>query len=273
MLRLISAVTYLDSVTDSELVSFLRVAYLASQGSLRKSREKFVPRNYRETCEHSERTTDAYRKTIWANVTDHPSDPTCIIPAQAIAGPIALLRLLTVLAERGVLDKIPSWTSVPAGTSPDTELRQVQQITSSEVIQKLLPLVVRRVGIARESVREWVMSPKPGDGHMARAHYLPPMELAASLLAFNTATKGRWMDAMRGAKKEMVLCLGNLAEMSLRIKDNMSALGYAIAADAMGYEEGKKEGIEASTIEKNKRRLETARKEVKVRDSPGSERA
>lgn len=236
MLRLISAITHLDNISDSELISFLRVAYLASQGSLKKSLENFVPRSHRETCEHSERTTDAYRKAIWANVTDYPSDPTCIVPEQAISGPVALLRLLTILAKRSVLYEIPKWTSLPAGTVPGTELKQVQQITSPEVIQKLLPLVVRRVTIARDKVRGWVASPKPGDGHMARAYYLPPAELAASLFAFNEATKGRWAVQMRGAKKVLVLCLGNAAEMSRRVGDPLSALGYAVAADAVGRE-------------------------------------
>ncbi|EKM48435.1 uncharacterized protein PHACADRAFT_214799 [Phanerochaete carnosa HHB-10118-sp] len=161
MLRLISAITHLDNISDGELISFLRVAYLASQGSLKKSLENFVPRSHRETCEQSERTTDAYRKAVWANVADYPSEPTCIVPEQAISGPVALLRLLTILAERGVLDEIPKWTSLPVGTVPGTELKQVQQITSLEVIQKLLPLVVRRVTIARDKVREWVVSPKP----------------------------------------------------------------------------------------------------------------
>lgn len=162
MLRLISAVTYLDDISDGELLSFLRVAYLASQSSLKKTWENFVPRNLRETCEHSERTTDAYRKVIWSNANDHPSDPACIVPEQAITGPIALLRLLTVLARRGILEEVPKWTTLPAGTAPGTDLRQVQQITSPEVIQKLLPLVVRRTTISREKVREWVTISKPG---------------------------------------------------------------------------------------------------------------
>ncbi|EKM57732.1 uncharacterized protein PHACADRAFT_182186 [Phanerochaete carnosa HHB-10118-sp] len=201
MLRLISAITHLDNISDGELISFLRVAYLASQGSLKKSLENFVPRSHREICEQSERTTDAYRKAVWANVADYPSEPTCIVPEQAISGPVALLRLLTILAERGVLDEIPKWTSVPVGTVPGTELKQVQQITSLEVIQKLLPLVVRRVTIARDKVREWVVSPKPGDGHMARAHSLPPAELAVSLFTFNEATKGRWELGKRSSRE------------------------------------------------------------------------
>lgn len=65
--------------------------------------------------------------------------------------------------------------------------------------------------------------------------------------------------------KELVLSLGNAAEMSRRVGDPASALVYATAADALGRRAGREEGIEMATIDKNQRRLDAARKEVQSR--------
>ena len=262
MLHLISCVTYLDSVTDGELVSFLRASYMATQSSLKLSLQRVSPRTHRETCEHGERNTEIYRKAIWAghmNRTD--IDPTCAVPEMPFSGSVALLRILTVLAQRGTLDQIPSWTSLPADVAPFTDLRQVQQITSPAVIKKLLPLVLKLVVLWRERTRLLVAR----DKYMARVRYLQIAQLAEGIYSFRAAAKGYEAENLQAVTKELVLSLGNAAEMSLRVNDPKAAVGIALVADTIGKDAKESDGIEAEILQKNQRRLESAKKALKVK--------
>lgn len=98
---------------------------------------------------------------------------------------------------------------------------------------------------------------------MARERFNPGAELNYCLLALDAACGGQWTENIAGARKELVLCLGNAAEMSIRLRQHEAALVLAVAADAAAKEAAAGE-IEAATLEKNKRRIETAAKGVEV---------
>lgn len=187
------------------------------------------------------------------------SDAPLQAPAASVGAPNALLRIFTVLAERGILEKIPTWRTLPVGCISGTNIQHIQQITSTAVIKKLLPLVAKRVAAHRDKTRKVVAE---GCIFEARIRYRQAAELAASLIAFDSATEGQWTESIRGMHKELVLSLGNAAEMSNRHAEYKTALGFAEAANEVARAAPHAEGISADTVAKNARRAETARAHV-----------
>ena len=222
----------------------------------------FTPRSTGDLQAHAEQVAGISRSPLSrAHFEDcNPAiDPQCTIPELVIAAPIALLRLLAVLAERGLLEQIPTWNALPDTCAPTTSLAQVKQITSAPVISPLLPLVFKRIVTQRETSRRNVNSTPL----VARDDYRIAAELAAALVAFDSAVDGKWRGSMRGAWKELVLSLGNAAEMSNRVDDFETALGFAIAAvNIIGRAPTDAEGVTPEIKQKNLRRLRTAREEV-----------
>lgn len=115
-------------------------------------------------------------------------EPQCQVPEMAISGPTALLSLLTVLASRGLLDQIPSWTALPEACAPETDIQQVRQITSTAVIEKTLSVTFKRVVAQEENCSTHVANAP----RAARADYCHVSELAAALVAFDDASRGQW---------------------------------------------------------------------------------
>lgn len=262
VLRLIEMVTYSESIKDEDLLSFLRVTYLASQASLALAKDSTATSSYDAILERTERLASVFRTPVNMAFVVGPQryeqDAPYHIPAQSVGAPTALLRLLVVLAKRGALERAHSWTALPKDCAPGTDLQQVKQIMGHQVLKKLIPLVVKRITYTRESTRMVAMA----DPWKARATYVEAAQLGATVLSLDRVTNGRWKDNMRGLKKELVLCLGNAAEMSIRRQDFDAALGYALSADAVAHIASNDEGIPADTIAKNKRRLQTAQQGV-----------
>lgn len=94
-----------------------------------------------------------------------------IICCEEFAGPIAFLRLLFLLSERGLLSRIPSWSTVPHyhgdGVGPSMKkprLSQLKRMTSTAVIRKLVSMSLKRTKELREvHGRERVQAGKFGD--------------------------------------------------------------------------------------------------------------
>lgn len=250
--------TYSENIKDADLLSFLRVTYLATQASISPVKDHVTSASYVELLEVTERLESVFRTPMSTGGTpeglSYERDATHDIPPQSIGAPIALLRILTVLTKRGILDKAQSWTALPEGCAPGTSLEQVKQIMSRPVLKKLIPLVVKRMTNRREmsrlvvNINQW----------NARARYVEAARLGAAVLTLDNVANGRWKDNMHGLKKELVLCLGNAAEMSIRCQDFDAALGYALSADAVAHIADGGEGITEDTIAKNRRRVQTA---------------
>ena len=266
MLQLMATFSYSPACKDADLLSLLRIAYLSTKKHTPVASDEFKPPNnimlfQQHSCEYHEGMAYTFRVPITNTPgrLDDKDDAALHAPAAAVGAPYLLLRILTVLAERGLLEQIPHWGAVPSECAAGTDVRQVQQITSPAVIAKLLPVVARRVVRHRELTRKTV-----GERlfHLARARYREAAELAAALLAFNKATGGRWTGEVKGVWNELVLCLGNAAEMSNRHAEHKTALGYAVAAAEVAGSAPPDAGISADTIAKNERRAETARSKV-----------
>lgn len=255
MLRLIIGITYVDSVTDMDLLSLLRVAYLACS--------KTPPLNatsMRAVCEHAERANEIFRVPQWVSELEPDSiDAPSQVAGEPVTGPTALLRLLIVLARRGVLEQVPQWTSLPEATAPSTSLTQVKQILSPAVLDKILPLALKRV-VARREIGNTRL--RQNDWWHARSAYRPAAELAVCLTDFDKATNGRWLSKIQGATKELVLSLGNAAEMSNRVKEYETAYRFALAAYQVGQSAPASEDIAQSVLDKNQRRADLAKSYV-----------
>lgn len=190
-------------------------------------------------------------------------DYSSVLYREEFSGPIAFLRLLLLLSERGLLSKIPSWATIPSCNGDAIEpgmkkpsLSQLKQITSPPVIRKFVSMSLKRVKELRDvHGRREVQEGKFGD---ARWSYTCGSELSAVIVAFLESPeaaaelKSRFLD---GAKEELVLCLGNAAEMSIRGRKHLEGLKFASAAVAIG---ATCTGVAEAVVTKNKNRYEAA---------------
>lgn len=186
-----------------------------------------------------------------------------ILYHEEFSGPIAFLRLILLLSERRLLSRIPFWSAIPPHHGDTLQpgmkkpsLSQLKQITSPGVIRKFVSMALKKVKELREvHGRGEVQAGKLGD---ARWSYACGSELSAVIVAFlespeaGTELKSKSLD---DAKRELVLCLGNAAEMSIRGKNHLEGLEFASAAVAIG---AGCTGLTEATMIKNKNRYETA---------------
>ena len=258
--------TYIpESLPDLFIFVFLRVAYACSL------KPTPPPEGVTSRIEDLdavllsiERNYEVARKPFWATM-ENPVNPdySSILYREKFSGPIAFMRLMLLLSERRLLSKIPSWSAIPSYHGDAIEpglkkpgLSQLKQITSPSVIQKFVSMALKRVKELREvHGRGEVQRGKLCD---ARWSYACGSELSAAIAAFlespeaATELKFKFLD---DAKQELVLCLGNAAEMSIQGKKHLEGLKFASAAVAIG---AGCTGLNAATITKNKNRYETA---------------
>lgn len=254
--------THAEGIENGDLLTLLRIAYVASQAAISPTRDRPPTIMPSDMLACMERVTDLFRFPVSMAYISDPRgfdrDATSHMPAQGVGAPTALLRLLSVLEERGIIEDAQSWSTLPAGCVPGTDLRQVKQILSPPVIKKLIPLVIKRMSASRELARMDVATQQ----WKVRARYVEAAQLGAALLAFDRTTEERWGKTTRGLKKELVLCLGNASEMSIRRHDFDAALGFAAWADTIAQTSDPAEGITEDTIAKNQRRIQTAQQGV-----------
>lgn len=247
-MRLITTLTHaVDScgVTNAELESLLRVAYVASQKVKQADDE-----TEEDHLIYAERTKD-----MFAAQTGDLLDSPLQIAEENVMGPTALARLLAVLAQRGVLESIQNLKKAPSGLSTATSLDQVQMITHPEVIRKFLSIAIRRVESRTESGRE-VSQSNPS---YARMHFMSSAELAAALVSFDRYTRGKYAEEVKGVRKQLVVALGNASEMAIRTGQSQAALSLALGAITSAENIPDTEGLDEAITAKNMRRAEQAR--------------
>ncbi|RDB30501.1 hypothetical protein Hypma_007254 [Hypsizygus marmoreus] len=256
MLRVIATLTHLADECDiqtSDLVSLLHIGHAACQDI--KTMQQLS--NEGDRCTWIERAFEAFRSPLYTVFTLDKVDPPIKIADESVMGPIAFVRLLAVLAQRGVLGEIPRWKKLPKGTSSSTSLPIVKQIVSNEGLRRTLSLAVKRVTGRREVGHRRIR----GDGEVEYAGfaYSSAAELAAALVAFDVATKSKYRDVVRGVRKELVLCLGNAAEMALVAQQYERALNYALGANFGAENLPPLDAVDEEIVGKNQRRAERAK--------------
>lgn len=205
-----------------------------------------------ECLKIDERGEEVYRSPLWAAECRVKVDPPGQIPHETVLGPIALMRLLTRLAKNGILESAQTWTALPDGCAPKTSLAQVKQITSHDVIKKLLSLFVKRVAARRE---QGVTSSTSGSHYYTRFMFVPGAELAHVLLQFDEATGGRFAGCIRGTRRELVLCLQQAGEASMKVKEYEPALGFFLGAVAATEVSAPVDGVPRELVTKIKKRV------------------
>ncbi|KIJ61424.1 hypothetical protein HYDPIDRAFT_115886 [Hydnomerulius pinastri MD-312] len=254
MLRLIATLSHAAEscgVTNAEIESFLRIAYVAS------TKIKARPECCTETqlFTHIERTLEASRAPEYASVLEINMNPPFHIAEEGVLGPTALARLLVVLAQRKAFDTIQGLKKAPNGLSSSTSLNHVQQITHPDVIRRFLTIALQRVRATAQKGRD-----KVGTGKLIEAQtaFKGAAELAAALVAFDTHTQGLYIKEIRGARKELVLALGNASEMALRQKHYQQALNFGHGAVTVAENIPAAEDLDPKIMAKNKRRVQQA---------------
>ncbi|KAK7684543.1 hypothetical protein QCA50_012490 [Cerrena zonata] len=204
ILRLIAASTYASQPKDIDLLSFLYIAYLGSQ-RFKSQLEIARSGNLEDQYLYAERNEEIATVPFWAMETQTDVEHTAWTPREFITGPIALVRLLTTLASRGLIDRARTMEELPEGVSPSTTIKQVKQILSSEIMLKIISLSKKRVKSVREEGRDCVTTQK--DYKKAHLLYLSASELAWNLLELNQSLGGRFDTEVEGVTKELVLFL------------------------------------------------------------------
>ncbi|EIW76609.1 hypothetical protein CONPUDRAFT_157793 [Coniophora puteana RWD-64-598 SS2] len=284
-LRLITTLTHFADpcgVTNAEIMSFLPIAYEASQ-------------KYQKTSEEEDEDTKRTQLGEQSNVAEnHPywvdrTDPSPLYKkiirlstSEETLAPALLLRLLAVLAQRNVLAGIQTLTQPPPGLSRTTSLEQIQQITNPNVIRRIISIAHARMDTSLEHGRSFAPKNRPPSTQAearsaallatmddlvanlprteesACAAFVNAAELGAALDALDAHTRGLYTADVRGARRKLVVALGNAAQMALRLEKWRYAYSYALGAVTAAEKIPPEENLGADIMAKNKQRLNTA---------------
>ena len=252
MQRLVATLTHAAeecNISDSDLISLLRIGNDASQPV--KTMRQIVSDT--DQYKYIERSFELFRSPLYTVFTQVKVEPSLQIADESVIGPTVLARLLTVLAERDTLKTVSKTTKLPVGC-PD-----LKQITSPDAIRQFLILAAKRVTARREQGHKRIR--KDDEMDYACLAYVSAAELAAALIAFDEATAETYGANVAGMRRELVLCLGNAAEMALGLHQYRRALVYATGAVQFA-ESLPRTGVDAvdDVIRaKNNRRVDRAR--------------
>jgi hypothetical protein len=264
MLQLISNVTLVpECLTDADILLLLRPAYLGSQKI--KSEDEVNWTSEEDIYDFIEHNHEVFRSPMWAITLPEDERKSiqspCVIPGEAILGPMALLRLLSLLSERGILNQIPSWSTIPPAMPSSLSLKQVKQMTDPGITKKLLALSLKRA--TRECERGHQRFRGDQDVDHARAAYAASAELASTLVSFLESPQADSRSKtllLAGAKKQLVLSLGHAADMSNRFKQYEVGYKFALGACAVGRAARLEDNLRGN----NKKRLNAAKQALGI---------
>ncbi|EIW83539.1 hypothetical protein CONPUDRAFT_152556 [Coniophora puteana RWD-64-598 SS2] len=259
-LRLITTLTHQAqscSITNAQIESFLHIAYHSCQ----------------KPCKLPDQVGGGDEMLYGRGVLRYPTvsnSPTTgtktgipfIICSQAILGPIALIRLLVILAQRKAIAGIQALRKAPAGLSSSTSLEHIKQITHPEIIRRVITIAQERIlGTiqgGRDHLKQGKEGKEGGDINLTCSFFTSAAELALALIALDTHTDGAYTAEIRGARKQLVIALGNAAQMALKLGQHQRALHFASGAVSAAANIAEDEGLDPSITEKNKRRVDQA---------------
>ncbi|TEB13965.1 hypothetical protein FA13DRAFT_1748169 [Coprinellus micaceus] len=133
----------------------------------------------------------------------------------------------------------------------DHALTKLKRLLSDAELRKTVGLSVLRLSERREIGNEAFRRDK--QLHDARVEYWSAAQLGAALVEFDQVSNGKYTNLISGSKKELALCLGNAAEMSL----GQEYFDRAFAEGGSGKDE-----VSQSVREKNERRINRAKEGI-----------
>ncbi|EIW83528.1 hypothetical protein CONPUDRAFT_52764, partial [Coniophora puteana RWD-64-598 SS2] len=246
ILRLIATITHAAQscgITNIQLESLLHVAY----------------RSFHIDYEDEDLESVDYEYGLVQHPTtsQSPTDPKGIphaIPNRSILGPIALIQILVVFAQRKALMGIQTIRKAPPGLSSSTSLDHIQQITHPDIIRRAIKISQKRILSTMQRGREYVID----DNSLTCAYFASAAELAVALIALDAHTEGEYTADVRGARKQLVIALGNAAQMALNLGQYQRALRFASGAVSVAENIPADEDLDPAITEKNKRRVNQA---------------
>ncbi|TEB13599.1 hypothetical protein FA13DRAFT_1805743 [Coprinellus micaceus] len=193
------------NISNSDLLNFLPITQGVCQPEiqLNKKSEDLI-----YLAEYGEAHAQSFSKPTLEHIhgkTNH--EEILQINEMVIEGPTSHVRLLVSLAKRGVLDE-----------------RLVLEVEIKRCLLVSLQILAKR----REKGNARFRDDK--DFNEARFEYWSAEKLAAALVDFDEVTKGKYSRVVQGARKELVLNLGNSAEMSMGLQYFDRALVFAAKA-------------------------------------------
>jgi hypothetical protein len=210
--------------------------------------------------EYLERAQAVFRVPMYATTTLERVEHAVWLAPEAIAAPLAYIRLLAVLARRGVGARLEAIGAVPRGWA-DVALGELRAATSPGSVGLALRTSVTRITARRAEGR--ALLAKNDDPEDAAFTWATGAELALAVLDLDVATDGQWTADAAGARKEAVLCLGNAAQMMARMRKWRPSLVWATCAVELAEQAGPGQ-VEEQYLEKNSTRVETARRELRL---------
>ncbi|EIW84772.1 hypothetical protein CONPUDRAFT_162123 [Coniophora puteana RWD-64-598 SS2] len=185
--------------------------------------------------------------------------PVSVAPEWVI-GPTALMRMYSVLAQRKALDGIPALKKPPSGLSSTTSLKHIRQITHPDIILRAIKISQLRLRTRMDEGRERHRTRTNNDYDVndACATFMSAAELAAALVALDNHTHGAYATEVLGARKQLVIALGNASEMAFNMGRHQRAFHLASSAVSAAENIPEEEGLSLEIVEKNKRRVNNA---------------
>ena len=185
-----------------------------------------------------------------------------------LTSPIAHIRMFVALAKRGLFQKVQQWNKAPEGLKLDIEggLEGLKGMIADQEVKRCLKLSLERLKACRTTANDLFRTKNALDE--ARFEYWGAAQLGAALLAFDDVTNGKYESDVRGARKELAICLGNAAEMALGEGFFDRALVFAKASLDVarpGRDVANEDLVEETVVEKNRRRIERAREGLRAR--------
>ncbi|EIW74497.1 hypothetical protein CONPUDRAFT_113510 [Coniophora puteana RWD-64-598 SS2] len=264
ILRIISTLTHAAEscgITNAHIESFLHIAYLGCRKGGKYPEDCRTQKELLASLEHEEEVF-AHPHEVASGHTP-TEDPFAVAP-QRVLGPTTLIRLLTILAQRKALTGIQTLRKPPNGLSSSTSLSHIQLITHPDVIRRAIKISQRRILDRIDRGRKRQASGKDDPSlSSACSIFTSAGELAAALLALDEHTEKIYSAEIRGARKQLVITLGNAAQMMLNLRHYQRA--YHLAICAVNAAEGipANENLDPEVVEKNKRRVDQASAELR----------
>ncbi|EIW77040.1 hypothetical protein CONPUDRAFT_146150 [Coniophora puteana RWD-64-598 SS2] len=258
VLRVLTTLTHAAEscgITNAQIESFLQVAYHASR-KCKSPPECLDAVDKALTMENIEEITRNPRlENNPFNIIELP----ITISPENVLGPTALIRLLAVLAQRKALAGIQTLRHAPPGLSPSTSLSQIQMITHPDVIRRTIKITQERLKYRMQMIQE-NLTRKKGTWayHIVCAAFTGCAELAAALISLDTHTEGTYTTEIRGARRQLVIALGNASQMSLNVKQYEQAFHFAWGAVSAAENIPEEEGLDKKLVEKNQQRISQA---------------
>ncbi|TEB13593.1 hypothetical protein FA13DRAFT_1805737 [Coprinellus micaceus] len=268
ILRLITTILYAsdkdpETVSDVDILNLLPITQGGCQVIRTEKEREMGFASFEESLEATARTTSAFHKPAvldpaLANGTEEQVEQ---INDERITGPICHIRLYVTFARRGLFDKVLQWETSPEGLNVEGGLGRLKELASEAEVKHSLSIAIERVAERRETGNDIFRRKKRLDD--ARFEYWSAAELAAALVEFDDVSNGKYAELLAGMRKELVLNLGNAAEMSLGQGYFDRALVFTSAAVRLAERCAGKDDVGQSVIEKNKRRVTRAEDGIK----------